>query len=103
IGPDIDLIETLRRINGLEQGIENPIIRTVIYQGAFYTVLLFFGFALFMVEVARRCHPGIWLPMLGWLLIINTSESLASKTTLMTKFVVIALALYRPARGMVGP
>lgn len=103
VGPDIDLLESTRRISGLEQGIENPIIRMTLYQGAFFTLLMFFGFALFMHEVARRCHPGIWLPMLGWLLIINTSESLASKTTLMTKFVVIALALYRPARGMAGP
>ncbi|TPI33041.1 hypothetical protein FJW08_07685 [Mesorhizobium sp. B3-2-1] len=98
IGPDIDLIESLRRINGLEQGIENPIIRLILYQGAFFTLLLFFGFVLFMHEVARRCHPGIWLPMLGWLILLNTSESLASKTTLMTKFVVIALALYRPVK-----
>ncbi|TPM06601.1 hypothetical protein FJ960_11430 [Mesorhizobium sp. B2-3-11] len=98
IGPDIDLIENLRRINGLEQGIENPIIRLLLYQGAFFTLLLFLGFALFMHEVARRCHPGIWLTMLGWLILLNTSESLASKTTLMTKFVVIALALYRPVR-----
>ncbi|TGU89327.1 hypothetical protein EN794_046445 [Mesorhizobium sp. M00.F.Ca.ET.151.01.1.1] len=100
VGPDIDLIESLRRINGLEQGIENPIIRLVLYQGAFFTLLLFLGFVLFMHEVARRCHPGIWLTMLGWLILLNTSESLASKTTLMTKFVVIALVLYRPARAM---
>jgi hypothetical protein len=102
VGPDIDLIESLRRINGLEQGIENPIIRLVLYQGAFFTLLLFVGFALFMHEVARRCHSGLWLTMLGWLILLNTSESLASKTTLMTKFVVIALVLYRPVRGVVG-
>lgn len=102
VGPDIDLIESLRRINGLEQGIENPIIRLILYQGAFFTLLLFLGFVLFMHEVARRCHPGIWLTMLGWLILLNTSESLASKTTLMTKFVVIALVLYRPVRVAAG-
>lgn len=98
VGPDIDVLESMRRISGLEQGIENPIIRMTLYQGAFFTLLIFFGFALFMHEVARRCHPGVWLPMLGWLILLNTSESLASKTTLMTKFVVMILALYRPAR-----
>ncbi|TPM28212.1 VpsF family polysaccharide biosynthesis protein [Mesorhizobium sp. B2-3-4] len=104
IGPDIDLIETLRRINGLEQGIENPIIRTVLYQGAFFTLLLLFGFVLFMFEVARRCHPGVWLLMLGWIILLNTSESLASKTTLLSKFVLIALVLYRPVpAGRGGP
>lgn len=100
VGPDIELVESLRRISGLSQGIENPIIRMVIYQGAFFTLLMTFGFALFMFEVARRCHPGVWLPMLGWLILINTSESLASKTTLMTKFVIMVLVLYRPARVM---
>lgn len=99
VGPDVDLLDSMRRITGLEQGIENPILRFTLYQGAFFTLLIFFGFALFMHEVARRCHPGIWLPMLGWLILLNTSESIASKTTLMTKFVVIALALYRPARA----
>lgn len=103
VGPDVDLLDSMRRISGLEQGIENPILRFTLYQGAFFTLLIFFGFALFMHEVARRCHPGIWLPMLGWLILLNTSESIASKTTLMTKFVVIALALYRPARGIAGP
>ena len=102
VGPDVDLLDSMRRITGLEQGIENPVLRLTLYQGAFFTLLIFFGFALFMHEVARRCHPGIWLPMLGWLILLNTSESIASKTTLMTKFVVMALALYRPARGMVG-
>ncbi|MBZ9962664.1 VpsF family polysaccharide biosynthesis protein [Mesorhizobium sp. BR1-1-2] len=100
VGPDIDLIESMRRINGLEQGIENPIIRMVLYQGAFFTLLMLFGFVLFMHEVARRCHPGIWLPMLGWLILLNTSETLASKTTLLTKFVVLALVLYRPTRAV---
>lgn len=98
VGPDVDLLDSMRRISGLEQGIENPVLRLTLYQGAFFTLLIFFGFALFMHEVARRCHPGIWLPMLGWLILLNTSESIASKTTLMTKFVVMALALYRPAR-----
>jgi hypothetical protein len=101
VGPDVDFVDSLRRISGLEQGIENPLIRMVLYQGAFFTLLIAFGFALFMHEVARRCHSGVWLVMLGWLILINTSESLASKTTLMTKFVVIALALYRPARSHV--
>ncbi|MER8467438.1 VpsF family polysaccharide biosynthesis protein [Mesorhizobium sp. M1396] len=103
VGPDVDLIDSLRRINGLEQGIENPIIRTIVYQGAFFTLLLTFGFVLFLFEVARRCHSGIWLPMLSWIILINTSESVASKTTLLTKFVVMALVLYRPAKAVPRP
>ncbi|MBN9221278.1 MAG: VpsF family polysaccharide biosynthesis protein [Mesorhizobium sp.] len=102
VGPDIDLVESLRRISGLEQGIENPVIRMTIYQGAFFTLLIFFSLALFLYEVARRCGPGIWLLMIGWLILLNTSESIASKTTLLTKFVVMALVLYRPVVVAVG-
>jgi len=103
VGPSVDLIDSLRRINGLEQGIENPIIRMTVYQGAFFTLVMMFGFSLFMHDVARRCHPGVLLPMLGWLILLNTSESLASKTALLSKFVVLCLALYRPSRSLLRP
>ncbi|MGN7293100.1 VpsF family polysaccharide biosynthesis protein [Rhizobium sp. SAFR-030] len=94
IGPPLDLLESLRRIYGLEWGIENPIIRMTLYQGAFVTLLLTVGFGLFMYEISRQCLRGVWLPMMVWLLIINTAESIASKTTLMTKFCVIILCMY---------
>ncbi|WP_058634618.1 VpsF family polysaccharide biosynthesis protein [Aureimonas ureilytica] len=105
IGPDVELLESLRRISGLEWGIENPIIRMMLYQGAFFMALMFVGFALFMRELARG-RAGSWLPMIAWLILINGSESLASKTTLMSKFAVILLCLYRTGerdRSMVSP
>lgn len=103
VGPSVDLVESLRRINGLEWGIENPFIRMTVYQGAFFTLLMMSGFGLFMHEVARRCHPGVWLPIVGWLILLNTSESISSKTTLLTKIAVLCLALYRPARAAIRP
>ena len=95
VGPDIDLIESARRIHGLEWGIENPIIRMVLYQGAFVTLLMTMAFALFMYDLARRSIAGVWLPMLVWLILISTAESIASKTTLMSKFCIIILCFYR--------
>lgn len=99
VGPDIDTLESLRRINGLEWGIENPIIRMTLYQGAFITLLMILGFGLFMRELTARSEAGTWLPMIGWLLLINTQESVASKTTLMAKFAIIILCLYRNKRN----
>ena len=100
VGPEVDFIESLRRLHGLEWGIENPIIRMTLYQGAFVTLLMTVGFGVFMYEITRRCMPGVWLPMLAWLILINTAEGIASKTTLMTKFCIIVLSLYhRPSAG----
>lgn len=96
IGPDTALVETLRRMNGLEWGIENPIIRTLLYQGAIVTVVLTVTTALFLWEVARRCRPGVALPMIAFLILINTFESLGGKTTLLAKFAILLLVLYRP-------
>lgn len=99
IGPDIEVLDSWRRIYGLEWGIENPIIRMTLYQGAFVTLLLAVGFGLFMHEIAKVSRPGLWLPMIVWILVINTAESIASKTTMMTKFCVIVLCLYHPSIG----
>ncbi len=95
VGPDVEFLESVRRVSGLEWGIENPIVRMTLYQGAFFTLLMTVGFALFMHELAHG-RRGSWLPMIAWLVLINGSESLASKTTLMTKFAVLLLCLYRP-------
>lgn len=95
-GPDLAFVETLRRVHGLEWGIENPIVRMVLYQGVFMTALLTVAVVLFVAEIVRRCRPGTLLPVLGFALLVNASESLASKTTLLAKFALTMLALYRP-------
>ena len=95
VAPDTDLVETLRRIDGLEWGIENPVIRTLLYHGAVVTAALTVAVTLFLVELARRCRRGIALPMIAFLVLINTFESIGGKTTLLTKFVVLLIALYR--------
>jgi hypothetical protein len=98
IGPDVELVDTLRRINGLEWGIENPFIRMTLYQGAVVTALVTVTFGLFMYELARASRPGLWLPMLAWIILLNGSESIATKTTLPAKFAIVALCMYRPDR-----
>lgn len=101
-GPETALVESLRRINGLEWGIENPVIRTLLYQGAFMTALLTIGVALFLWEIARHCRRGIALPMIAFVVLANTFESLGGKTTLLAKFAILLLALYRPVPDTSG-
>ncbi|MGY6249609.1 VpsF family polysaccharide biosynthesis protein [Bosea thiooxidans] len=96
-GPDVQLVDTLRRVNGLEWGIENPFIRMTLYQGAIITALVTLTFGLFMYELGHG-RKGVWLPMIVWVILLNGSESIATKTTLVAKFIVVVLCLYRPER-----
>jgi hypothetical protein len=99
LGPDPTLVDSLRRITGLEWGIENPIIRVVLYQGGLMALLLTVAVTLFLCEVGRRCRAGIALPMIAFVILVNTFESLGGKTTLLAKFVLVLVALYRPIPG----
>lgn len=96
VGPDTALVESLRRVSGLEWGIENPIVRTLVYQGIFMTLLLTVATTLFIVELVRLCRPGTALPVVTFVVLINTFEGLGGKTTLLAKFAILLLALYRP-------
>ncbi len=101
LGPDTELVDSQRRIQGLEWGIENPIIRMLLYQGFFITLALLGCFLLQMRELSKVTEPGLWLPMIIWLVLLNGAESIASKTNLTTKFVLLAVVLYRPLRQVV--
>jgi hypothetical protein len=95
VGPDPGLVESLRRVNNLAAGIENPIVRTILYQGAILTALMMVALGFFLYELTRSSRRGMALPMLGFLIVINTFESLGSKSTLLAKFAVMMLVLFR--------
>ena len=95
VGPSIALIDSLRRIYGLKSGIENPILSMTLYHGAFMMLLVLLALVWLFYEVTRNCVRGVWLPMLAFIILVNTFESVATKTTLISKFVVIVLCLYR--------
>lgn len=94
LGPDPEWVDSLRRENGLEWGLENPILRTVLYQGVAVTLLQTLAVGLFLREIVRVCGPGTLLPTLAFVLLINTSESLGGKTTMLTKFAMILLCFF---------
>ncbi|GJD96808.1 VpsF family polysaccharide biosynthesis protein [Methylobacterium iners] len=95
-GPDTALVDSLRRVSGLEWGIENPIVRMALYQGIVLTTLLTIAVVVFVTELVRRSRAGTFLPVLAFAILLNSAESLASKTTMLTKFAVLILVLYRP-------
>jgi hypothetical protein len=98
LSPDVSLIESLRPAQGLEQGIENPIIRLVLYQGIAATAALVLGVILFVREVIRPLRHGAGLPLAFFLLVIMSFESLSSKSLLLAQFLVIVSVMFRVAR-----
>lgn len=94
IGPDASLVDSLRRVIGLEWGIENPIMRSALYNGIIMTGLWAVAIVLFIVELVRFSRPGVMLPVIGFSILLNTSESIGGKTTMLTKFAVMMLCLF---------
>lgn len=101
LAPDLLHVTTLRRIYGLEWGIENSILSTLLYQGILMTTLLVVAVGLYLAEVARTCRRGVWLPILAFVILVNTFEGLAGKTTLLAKFALMLIVLFpqAPIRG----
>lgn len=99
IGASSDVIDSLRTSRGLEQGIENPVVRLLLYQGVVFTTFLIAGFTLFLIEIARRLQPGYGMAMIFFLVIISSYESIANKTVGLAQFVVLLLVMFpRPRK-----
>jgi hypothetical protein len=101
VGPDPALIASQRWLHGLSAGIENPILNLLLYQGIFVTVLMTVAVTAFLYEVAQLCVGRVWLPMMAFVILLNSSESIASKTNVVSKFVVVMLCLYRPRHSLI--
>jgi hypothetical protein len=102
MGASPELIDGIRRSMGLEWGIENPVVRLLLYQGVIFTSFLISGFVLFMVEITRRLGPGYVLPLVFFLVVINSYESIANKTMGLALFVVLMLTMF-PKAGSATP
>ena len=99
-GPDPTFVDSIRRIQGLEWGIENPILRLAVYQGIIVTSLMTLAVVLFLFEVSKNLSRGIWMTMVAFFILSMTAETLGAKTTLLSKYVVTIFVLYRPFMAM---
>jgi hypothetical protein len=95
VGGDYDMLESIRRGRGLEWGVENPVVRLLLYQGAAFTLFLIVGFVLFMLEIGRRLRPGSAMAFTFFVIVINSYESIANKSILLAQFVVLILVMFR--------
>lgn len=96
LGPEPSLVESIRRVQGLGSGIENPVIRLIVYQGIVATAVILFGLCAFLVDALRRVEASVTVPLLFFLIVILSFESISSKTTLIAKAAVLFLVLHRP-------
>ena len=101
VGSNSDLIDSIRRTHGLEWGIENPVVRLLLYQGVAITTLLVAGFALFLIEIGRRLGRGAAMPFIFFLLVANSYESIANKTLMLGQFVVLMIVIFNPKSQLV--
>src|SRR4029077_7623639 len=74
MGPDVEMVDSIRRSEGLGIGIENPIVSFVLYQGILAASALVIGFVLFMREVVRTLRAGYGLPLIFFLATIMSYE-----------------------------
>lgn len=93
-GADPDFIAGLQKAEGLEWGIENPVVRLLLYQGVAFTAFLVVGFVMFMRDIARKTREGTLLPFLTFLVVINTSESISNKTPTLARFALLMLVMF---------
>jgi hypothetical protein len=94
MGPDIEYVETLRRHYGLEQGVENPFVRMILYQGAILMAATFASLAWFFRELLRGRGLRVIGPVIAMAVLLNASESISVKTNFLDKLVLIFVCLF---------
>ena len=99
VGPDAAYVESERRIFGLALGIENPIVRSVLYQGAIVTGMLMVALGLFFRELTRDARCSMAMPLLAFLIVINTFESISGKSVMLANTALMLIVLYRRSDG----
>jgi hypothetical protein len=80
-GPDPDLIETLKGIEGVEAGIESVWVAFVLTYGLIMSSIFFIGVFAFCLNVARRTQFFTLYVFLFFFLVASTSVSLSAKTS----------------------
>lgn len=100
VGANPEMIDSIRRSLGLELGIENPVVRLLLYQGAIFTGFLVVGLTLFITEIARRLRPGYGMALIFFLIIVNSYESISNKTPGLAQFIVLMIAMFHRSESV---
>ena len=107
VGPNLEQVESLRRHFGLEQGVENPFIRMTLYQGGFLMAATFLTLVWFFRELLRGRGFRVIGPVVAMAVLLNASESIAVKTNVLDKLVLMFVCMFphlaRAARPAFAP
>jgi len=104
LGPKPIRVNALQAQLGLNYGIENFWISSVVQFGLIHTVLLTIGLVCFFVELLRRSSRAVWAIMLLIVVIAASSVSFSSKNIQLAQFVIlISVLLPREPRRVAAP
>jgi hypothetical protein len=94
-GADPDYIRSQMYSFGMEWGIENPFVHTSIYQGLVIAFLIMVGVLLVFRDAYKRLEPRVIIPMIVYLLLVNSFGSLAGRFINLTLFMILVSTLFR--------
>jgi len=97
LGADAGVVDSIRRTMGLEWGIENPIVRLMLYQGAIFTFFLAAGLVLFLVEIGRSLRPGSAMAFVFFAIVVNSYESISNKSLTLARFAILMIVMFHSA------
>lgn len=104
LGPKPVRVNALQAQLGLNYGIENFWISSVVQFGLIHTVLLTIGLVCFFVELLRRSNRAVWAIVLLIVVIAASSVSFSSKNIQLAEFVIlISVLLPRELRRVAAP
>jgi hypothetical protein len=104
LGPNPVRVNALQSQLGLNYGIENFWISSVVQFGLVHTILLTIGLVCFFVELLRRSSPAAWAIMLLIVIVAASSVSFSSKNIQLAQFVIlISMLLPRERRRVTAP
>ena len=93
LGPNPVRVNALQSQLGLNYGIENFWVSSIVQFGLVHTALLTIGLVCFFIEILRRSSRAAWATMLLILMIAASSVSFSSKNIQLAQFIVLITLL----------
>ena len=93
LGPNPVRVNALQAQLGLNYGIENFWISSIVQFGIIHTALLTIGLVCFFIELLRRSSRTVWAIVLLIIVIAASSVSFSSKNIQLAQFVILISAL----------